>query len=431
EHTDPDPSLRESLLRTLHELSGSKTKATALMRGPRPEPKQAGHWHLSLRFRPNVLKNGLDPLDFIAHLRTLGTLIYVQARTDALAPIAQFDPELCYLGFEVGLKTAADRAAIEAAFGLARDDCELRLLAPQSNAAEYIQVIHGLSSSQRKVGELLVASGALTQSALDAALEVQASAPEGQQPKLGEVLLSEKLVAAPVIAAALNKQKQGDERRTQEQRLIKVDASKLDQLINLIGELVIATEGARVTAGRTRQPELLEAMGRVGQIVEYVRDRALDMRMVAIGEVFQRFPRVVRDVAKELGKEIELIVSGAETELDKSMVDKLADPLLHIVRNAIDHGIEPMNERVANGKRAKGRLRLHAYHESGCVVIEITDDGRGLHRDKILAKAIERGLVTEEAELTDAEVNALLFMPGFSTAQAVTSLSGRGVGMDV
>jgi two-component system chemotaxis sensor kinase CheA len=140
---------------------------------------------------------------------------------------------------------------------------------------------------------------------------------------------------------------------------------------------------------------------------------------------------VVRDVSKELGKDIELIISGAETELDKSMVDKLSDPLLHIVRNAIDHGIEPMSERVQAGKRAKGRLRLHAFHESGFIVIEITDDGRGLHREKIVAKAVERGLIAEDAELSDKEVFDLLFLPGFSTAKVVTDLSGRGVGMDV
>jgi two-component system chemotaxis sensor kinase CheA len=436
EQVDPDSNLRESLLIRLRELSGAapsaRTNATALARGQDPCANKAGaHWHISLRFRQNVLKNGMDPLAFIVHLRTLGTIIYVQTYTDAIPPLKQFDPELCYMGFEVGLKTSADRAAIEGVFELVRDDAEIRLLSPQSNAAEYIQIIHGLHGSRRKVGELLVASGALTQSDLENALMVQAEAGSRPPPRLGEVLLSHQLVAAPVIAAALNKQKQGEERRSLEQRLVKVESSKLDQLINLIGELVIASEGARVTAGRAHQPELVEAMGRVGQIVEYVRDRALDMRMVAIGEVFQRFPRVVRDVAKELGKEIELTISGAETELDKSMVDKLADPLLHIVRNAIDHGIEPMHDRVVAGKRAKGRLRLHAYHESGCIVIEITDDGRGLHRDKILAKAIERGLVEPDAELSDAEVHALLFMPGFSTAQAVTSLSGRGVGMDV
>jgi two-component system chemotaxis sensor kinase CheA len=136
-------------------------------------------------------------------------------------------------------------------------------------------------------------------------------------------------------------------------------------------------------------------------------------------------------VSRELGKQIDLIVSGAEAELDKSMVDKLADPLMHIVRNAMDHGLEPCEERLAAGKQATGRLHLHAFHESGCIVIEVRDDGRGLNRARILAKAVERGLVSADAELSDSQVHQLIFLPGFSTASAVTSLSGRGVGMDV
>jgi two-component system chemotaxis sensor kinase CheA len=434
EHVEPDAEQRESLLQQLRELSGGAQpgRAHALARPNAPvAAPAAGHWHLSLRFHSQVLKNGMDPLAFIAHLRSLGTIIYVQTSADALPSAEEFDPELCYLRFEVGLKTAADRSAIERVFDFVRDDSEIRLLAPQSNVADYIQIIQNLPSSRRRVGELLVASGALSAAELEAALGIQASARVSSTPRIGEVLVSQQLVAAPVVAAALNKQKQIEERRSVDQRLLKVDANKLDQLINLIGELVIASEGARVTAGRARQLELMEAMARVGQIVEYVRDRALDMRMVAIGEVFQRFPRVVRDVSKELGKDIELMISGAETELDKSMVDKLSDPLLHIVRNAIDHGIEPMSERVQAGKRAKGRLRLHAFHESGFVVIEVTDDGRGLHREQILGRAIERGLVAQDAELTDSEVYDLLFLPGFSTAKVVTGLSGRGVGMDV
>jgi two-component system, chemotaxis family, sensor kinase CheA len=153
--------------------------------------------------------------------------------------------------------------------------------------------------------------------------------------------------------------------------------------------------------------------------------------MIPIGEVFQRFPRVVRDVSQELGKRIELVITGAETELDKSMVEKLSDPLLHIVRNAMDHGIEAVEAREAAGKSPVGTLRLHAYHESGCIVIEVNDDGRGLDAKRIFDKAVERGMIAPDAVLTEAEVHQLIFAPGFSTAAAVTNLSGRGVGMDV
>jgi two-component system chemotaxis sensor kinase CheA len=435
EHDDPEPTRRAQLLDRLRELAPPHTGRGALARqrqaAQAATPVSEGHWHLSLRFAPEAMRKGVDPLALIAHLRSLGTLIYIQTRSELLPPADQFDPELCYLAFELGLKTSLARTTLEQAFELSRDSCDVRMLPPQSMVADYIQIIQGLPESRRKLGELLISSGALTEQQLQDALDSQAAANREPAPRLGEVLVREQLVAAPVIAAALNKQKSLEQRRTVEQRLVKVDAHKLDQLIGLVGELVIANEGARVMAGRLHVPELVEVMGRVGQIVEYVRDRALDMRMVPIGEVFQRFPRVVRDVSKELGKDIQLVISGAETELDKSMVDKLSDPLLHIVRNAIDHGIEPMSERVAAGKRPQGRLRLHAEHESGCIVIEILDDGRGLHRDKILGKAIQRGLVSADANLSDAQVHELLFMPGFSTAEAVTNLSGRGVGMDV
>jgi two-component system chemotaxis sensor kinase CheA len=436
EQHDPDPDSRRRLLHALRSLLGGdaaqRNESLALARAlQRESPRAGGHFHLSLRFGKNVLKNGLDPLSFITYLREIGVVIYVYTLFDNLPAAGEIDPALCYLGFEVGLKTSADQRAIEDAFALVRDECELRILPPQSNVAEYIQIIKALPAARRKLGELLVASGALGSTDLDTALTLQTAIREGPPPRLGEVLVQEQLVAAPVVAAALSKQRQGEERRGSEQRMVKVDATKLDQLINLIGELVIASEGARITAGKSQKPELLEAMGRVGQIVEQVRDRALDMRMIAIGEVFQRFPRVVRDVSRELGKQIELTITGAECELDKSMVDKLSDPLIHIVRNAIDHGIEPIDARVAAGKRPQGRLALHAFHESGYIVIEIKDDGRGLQRDKILAKAIERGLIAEDAVLSDAEIYQLLFLPGFSTAQVVTDLSGRGVGMDV
>jgi two-component system, chemotaxis family, sensor kinase CheA len=175
----------------------------------------------------------------------------------------------------------------------------------------------------------------------------------------------------------------------------------------------------------------LEATQRVSELVQATRDGALGLRMVPVGETFSRFTRVVRDIGKQLGKEIELVLTGADTELDKSMVERIGDPLMHLVRNSLDHGIETPAERLAAGKPRAGRVGLNAYHEAGTIVIEVSDDGRGLARQRILAKAIERGLVAADAELSDADVWQLIFAPGFSTADTVTDLSGRGVGMDV
>ncbi|MBU6261034.1 MAG: chemotaxis protein CheA, partial [Burkholderiales bacterium] len=220
-------------------------------------------------------------------------------------------------------------------------------------------------------------------------------------------------------------------RRADETRYIKVRADKLDHLIDLIGELVIAGSGAQMVATAEGSPAFLEATQRVAELVQATRDGTLALRMVPVGETFSRFSRVVRDTSKLLGKEIELSVTGGDTELDKSMVDVIGDPLMHLVRNSLDHGIETPEQRVAAGKSRVGHLGLHAYHEAGSIVIEVSDDGGGLSRQRIMKKALERGLVAEGVELSDAEVWQLIFAPGFSTADAVTDISGRGVGMDV
>ena len=212
---------------------------------------------------------------------------------------------------------------------------------------------------------------------------------------------------------------------------VRVDAQKLDHLINLVGELIIASAGATEVARKLRQPELLEANASLTALVEQVRDQALQLRMVKIGATFNKFQRVVHDVSKELGKDIALQIAGEDTELDKTVVERIGDPLTHLVRNAMDHGIEPADVRLARGKPAQGTVSLNAYHESGHIVIEISDDGGGLDRERILTKGVERGLVEPGRALSDKEVFNLIFEPGFSTAAQITNLSGRGVGMDV
>jgi len=213
--------------------------------------------------------------------------------------------------------------------------------------------------------------------------------------------------------------------------VVKVSAEKLDHLVDLVGELVIAGASAHAKAQAGGGASLLEATVTVNKLVEEIRDNALSLRMVQIGETFNKFRRIVRDVSLELGKSIELQIHGADTELDKTIVEKLGDPLMHIVRNSIDHGIEPLELRRARGKPESGTLSLQASHESGSIIIEVSDDGGGLNKERILAKAIERGLVKGGAALSDQDIINLIFEPGFSTADAVSNLSGRGVGMDV
>jgi len=395
----------------------------------------AHHWHLSLRFGPGVLKNGMDPLSFIRYLGTLGTIAHIVTLPDALPALDELDPECCYLGFEIAFTSDADKATIENVFEFVIDDCAVRILPPHSRVDEYLELIAKLPEESARLGEILVRCGSLTERELEAALQSQQTG-QAEQPgqKIGTILAEQGSVAPVVIAAALAKQKQVKdvkEARAQESQSIRVDADKLDHLINLVGELIIASAGANLLSRRTGNAELQERHSTLSGLVEEVRDSALQLRMVKIGATFNRFQRVVHDVSREIGKDIGLVVSGEDTELDKTVVEKIGDPLTHLVRNAIDHGIDAPEQRAARGKPARGTVSLNAYHDSGSIVIEVSDDGGGLNRERILAKATERGLIEPGRVLSDGEVYDLVFEPGFSTAEQVTNLSGRGVGMDV
>ncbi|MEQ9366090.1 MAG: chemotaxis protein CheA, partial [Leptospirales bacterium] len=215
------------------------------------------------------------------------------------------------------------------------------------------------------------------------------------------------------------------------QGTIRVESEKLDHLVNLVGELVISMAQLNQLADDSAQPEIVESSYGMLKLVSEIRDGAFGLRMFSIGTLFNRFRRVVRDVGAELEKDVRLDIQGAETRLDKTIIEKISDPLMHLVRNAVDHGIESREERLRAGKKPEGRILLNAYNEAGEIVIEITDDGAGLNRERILRKAIERGLVPAGVEISDAHVFQLIFQPGMSTAEKVTGISGRGVGMDV
>jgi len=392
------------------------------------------NWHISLRFGPDVMRNGMDPLSFIRYLSTLGEIAGMVTLTEAIPAIDEMDPESCYLGFEIAFASNADKAAIENVFEFVREDCRVRILPPKSRIAEYLRLLEEMPGANERLGEILVRCGTLTAHELETALRAQSMAaltsPAGAAP-IGAILVEQGAVQPAVVEAALGRQKQAKDAKVQENRSVRVDADKLDHLINLIGELVIAGASTDLLARRSRNAELQECTSVLANLVEEVRDSALQLRMVKIGATFSRFQRVVHDVARELGKDIVLSVSGEDTELDKTVVEKIADPLTHLVRNSMDHGIEPADVRTARGKPARGTVSLNAYHDSGTIVIEVSDDGGGLKRDRIVAKALERGLIAPGQALSDTEVYNLIFEPGFSTAEKVTNLSGRGVGMDV
>lgn len=236
------------------------------------------------------------------------------------------------------------------------------------------------------------------------------------------ILTEDSSASSPSIQSKIKKR---------DDRLMRVHAYRLDDLVNQLGELVIATASLQEQSIHLNNDSLLESVQEVQSLVDELQSSALQLRMVQIGETFNRFTRVVRDTAVDLGKNVNLQIVGADTELDKSMVEKISDPLMHLVRNALDHGLEGPDERIAAGKTAEGSLVLSAYHDSGSIVIEIRDDGRGINRQKVFQKALEKKIVTADMALNDHEIDNLIFAPGFSTADAVSNLSGRGVGMDV
>ena len=407
---------------------------------PGPDQVESDTWHISLRFGPDVLRNGMDPLSFFRYLETVGDIVNLTTLDDAMPVAEDMDAERCYLGFEIDLRSDTDKETIEGVFEFVQEDCEIHILSPNTSIAQYAKLIEELPEENLRIGEILTMSGALTARELQEALDAQTAAIENQEsegdeeqtaPALGEVVVEQQVVAPKVVEAALQKQQNVKKAKSLDSQAVRVNADKLGDLINLVGELVIASAHSQVMAIQTSSSEMLESVENMSRLVEEIRDNALGLRMVQIGETFNRYRRVVRELSKDVGKDIELSISGGDTELDKTVVERITDPLMHLVRNSIDHGIESPEVRAANGKPAKSTISLNAFHESGSIVIEVIDDGGGLPRDVILAKAVERGLVSADQTLTDQEVFHLIFEPGFSTAEKVTNISGRGVGMDV
>lgn len=424
------------LVRRMESVQGSTAVDDgSLPQEPAPTQGTDTHnWHISLRFGANTIRDGFDPLSFVRYLNTLGKVERIITVTDNVPMLSQLEPDACHLGFEINFRSEADKATIDGAFDFIRDDSLVRILPPHGKISEYTNLIAELPESDLRLGEMLVRCGTLTQAELDAALDTQTvDAHEGKPiPALGNLLVERHQVHPEVIDAALAKQTQVREAsRQSDTNMLRVDAAKLDHLIDLVGELIIAGAGANLIARKHKMKDLIQSTSEVARLMEEVRDSALNLRMVQIGGTFNRFQRVVRDVSQELGKDIALKITGAETELDKTVVEKLADPLTHLVRNAMDHGIESAERRAAAGKPPQGTVSLHAKHEAGQVVIEVSDDGGGLTKERILRKGIERGLVSPDVVLTERDIFNLVFQPGFSTAETVSNLSGRGVGMDV
>lgn len=386
-----------------------------------------GLWQIKINYGTDVFKDGMDPSSQLFYLQKLGQIAAIQIKPHFSAE--DFDPENCYLGIELQLESAVNKQELEDVFEFIQDSSDVVIQPP----AEMKDKLQQLPVVDQPIGQVLLDAGAVTEKELEKALQSQTQ--DIRQDKaavaVGQMLVQQGSLDPGLLDAALNKQKNTDHKRPTELQFLKVEARKLDQLINLIGELVTAGAANQLLVQAQDDEKMSESFGVMTALIEQIRDGTLGLRMVQIGDSFSRLKRIVRDVSKELGKDIHLDIQGAETELDKSMVEKLSDPLMHIVRNALDHGIENKELRLYKGKPAQGLLRLNAYHEAGAVVLEIQDDGQGLDAAKLRQKAIEKGLISEEQHLSEEDCFKLIFAAGFSTAAAVTNLSGRGVGMDV
>ena len=275
----------------------------------------------------------------------------------------------------------------------------------------------------KKIGEILIEKGVVSPEMIKDALAEQKEKPDK---KIGEILITKYKVSPKEVTQALKEQKGITP-------TIKVDTRKLDNLIDMVGELVITQSIIRQNhvLNDIKDQKLVRDLSQLSRITTELQKTSMSLRMVPIKETFQKIIRLVRDLSKKSGKKVQLVMHGEDTEIDRNMVEELYDPLVHMIRNAIDHGIEMPEDRKAKGKPEIGTVKLFAYHKGGNIVIEIKDDGQGLNKNKILKKAREKGLVSEEEELSETEIYQLIFKPGFSTAEKVTDVSGRGVGMDV
>ncbi|MDT8990105.1 chemotaxis protein CheA [Curvibacter sp. APW13] len=438
--TQDQKDLRADLIVQLTALSSGTSAVAPTAQTSAPEaadvPSNSGPavWTISARFGPDTFRNGMDPLSIARYLGGLGNVVAMKCGIDTVPPLVNINPESCYLSFVMELESAASRDDIEGAFSFVMDDCELDVQAPETPGQKLARAIESIPETPR-LGDMLVQVGAVTPDKLAQVLSTQehtAGMPSVPKAKIGDLLEAQAGVPAEAVQAALGKQQKIKEAVTAtEERYIRVQADRLDAVINLLGELVIAGAGATMLARESRQINLLEANLHMNSLIEEIRNGTLGLRMVPVGETFSRFRRVVRDTAASLGKEVNFEIVGGDAELDKSMVEKIADPLMHLVRNSLDHGLEPPQERVAAGKSPQGKLVLSAQHETGAILIRIEDDGRGINRDRVLQRAWNKGLIEAGVVPSDDVINMMIFEPGFSTAEQVTNLSGRGVGMDV
>ena len=408
QHKEPIDAQRVADLQFDLELTIAQKDATPAAPAPADEPvaqppttRAAHRWHIHFQPQPQLFVHGNDPLRMLRELADIGDF-EIKLDGSHLPTLAELDPESCYFAWEITVETDATRDVIDQVFDWAEGDCDLRIT----------DELAGATTKE-------VASNPTAPSA-----DNVVSITSGGAPKAADTSKS-----APVHDHAESpKHGLGDGAS------IRVSTEKIDELMNTVGELVITQSmlsqlGTKVTGPVAEH--LRSGLAQLERNMRELQESVMRVRMLPISFVFSRFPRMVRDVSQRLGKQVDLKVTGEQTELDKTVLEKIGDPLVHLVRNSVDHGIEMPDARVAAGKSPTGTVSLEAYHKGGNITIEVGDDGGGLNKDRILEKARSRGLVGSNEVLTDEQIYELIFVAGFSTAEQATDISGRGVGMDV
>lgn len=402
-HRDAGAGLLADLRRAVESAQGKSSAPAPVDPAPvaatqdAPAPAAQAGWKLWFSLPANAMTNGSNPLALLAELGELGEM-HVEADTSSVPPLDGLKPADLYVAWTVTLRTDQPRSAIDDVFIFVMDDMQLRI---ESLSAE---------TEPRAPAEEIVAEAPSIAASADAPAAPSSIAPRA--------------AAEPVAGS-------GDAKHGKSSESVRVPAERLDELMDRVGELVIAQSRLSQLASASTDLQLRSVSEEIERLSGELRDTMMVLRMVPVATLFGRFRRLVHDLARETGKAIELVTEGESTEVDKTVIERLADPLVHLVRNSIDHGLELPADREAAGKPRTGQIRLSARQAGGEVIINITDDGRGIDRERVRAKAVASGLLEADQQVGDHELLQFIFHPGFSTAQKVTNLSGRGVGMDV
>ncbi|MDQ3563748.1 MAG: chemotaxis protein CheA [Pseudomonadota bacterium] len=409
DNTDHDAERGGRLREQLEEMIENGNRVTASPIPRKTEAADAGDvargWRVMFRPHRHLLTTGNDPLPMLRELSLLGDLD-VSIDVSKLPRFQDLDPEACFLGWDLMLHGAIPRAQIAEIFEWVESDCDLEITPIARNT---------LQANTRPTGKVVPIQSADSNSEVNR-LTTSAVGPAPSADEGNTVVERRKNPSAGHASS------------------IRVNIEKIDALINIVGELVI-TQSTLSQIGEdfaaSKIDKLRDGLIRLARNTRELQESVLRIRMLPISFSFNRFPRLVRDLSQQLCKKIDLTVSGEQTEIDKTVLEKLSDPLVHLVRNSLDHGIELPEVRKARRKDETGHLHLHAYHEGGNIVIEVADDGAGLNKAKILQRAREHGIIGAHEALAEDKIHELIFQPGFSTADMITDISGRGVGMDV